>query len=182
MSTLHSNYYKTFLDTENKPFDETLATIIVDDKGNPDTRFGDNAQQYLPKPSFFNNIQFFLGYQLNYMYMRYFLWNFAGRQNDVQGLNCEVGDVTRGNWITGFDWLDNARLGDQELLPEEYGKENKGHNVFYCLPLLLGIIGLLWQAFAGKRGIEQFWVVFFLFFMTGTVSYTHLTLPTICSV
>ena len=176
-STGHANYYNTFFDTENKPFDETLATIIVDDKGNPDTRFGDNAQQYLPKPSFFNNIQFFLGYQLNYMYMRYFLWNFAGRQNDVQGLNCEVGDVTRGNWITGFDWLDNARLGDQELLPEEYGKENKGHNVFYCLPLLLGIIGLLWQAFAGKRGIEQFWVVFFLFFMTGIAIVLYLNQP-----
>ena len=176
-STGHANYYNTFFNTENKPFDETLATIIVDDKGNPDMRFGDNAQQYLPKPTFFNNIQFFLGYQLNYMYMRYFLWNFAGRQNDVQGLNCEVGDVTRGNWITGFDWFDNARLGDQELLPDEYGKENKGHNVFYCLPLLLGIIGLLWQAFAGKRGIEQFWVVFFLFFMTGIAIVLYLNQP-----
>ena len=165
-STAHANYYNTYFDTENKPFSETLATIIVDENGNPDTRFN-QSQQMLPKPSFFNNIEFFLGYQLNYMYMRYFLWNFAGRQNDVQGLNCEMGDVTRGNWITGFNFLDNARLGDQELLPAEYGKENKGHNVFYCLPLLLGIIGLLWQAFAGKRGIEQFWVVFFLFFMTG---------------
>lgn len=176
-STGHADYYNTFFDAKDKPFDETLATIIVDENGNPDTRFGEQAQQMLPKPSFLNNIQFFLGYQLNYMYMRYFLWNFAGRQNDVQGLNCEVGDVTRGNWITGFDFLDNARLGDQELLPAEYGKENKGHNVFYCLPLLLGIIGLLWQAFAGKRGIEQFWVVFFLFFMTGIAIVLYLNQP-----
>ena len=175
-STAHANYYNTYFDTENKPFSETLATIIVDENGNPDTRFN-QSQQMLPKPSFFNNIEFFLGYQLNYMYMRYFLWNFAGRQNDVQGLNCEMGDVTRGNWITGFNFLDNARLGDQELLPAEYGKENKGHNVFYCLPLLLGIIGLLWQAFAGKRGIEQFWVVFFLFFMTGIAIVLYLNQP-----
>ncbi len=172
----HADYYNTYFDVNNKPFSETLATIIVDENGNPDNRFS-QAQQMLPKPSFLNNIEFFLGYQLNYMYMRYFLWNFAGRQNDVQGLNCEMGDVTRGNWITGFDFLDNARLGDQELLPAEYGKENKGHNVFYCLPLLLGVIGLLWQAFAGKRGIEQFWVVFFLFFMTGIAIVLYLNQP-----
>lgn len=175
-SPSHANYYNTYFDAENRPFDETSATIIVDENGNPDYRFS-QSQQMLPKPSFVNNIEFFLGYQLNYMYMRYFLWNFAGRQNDVQGLNCEMGDVTRGNWITGFDWFDNSRLGDQELLPAEYGKENKGHNVFFCLPLLLGIIGLLWQAFAGKRGIEQFWVVFFLFFMTGIAIVLYLNQP-----
>ncbi|MDO4511406.1 MAG: DUF2723 domain-containing protein [Bacteroidales bacterium] len=175
-STGHAGYYNTYFDTQNKPFSETLATIIVDENGDPDMRFS-QTQQMLPKPSLWNNIEFFLGYQLNYMYMRYFLWNFAGRQNDVQGLNCEMGDVTRGNWITGFNFLDNARLGDQELLPAEYGKENKGHNVFYCLPLLLGIIGLLWQAFAGKRGIEQFWVVFFLFFMTGIAIVLYLNQP-----
>lgn len=90
------------------------------------------------------------------------MWNFAGRQNDIQG----NGEQEHGNWITGFSFFDNARLGDQNLLPDDL-KNNKGHNVFYCMPLILGILGLLWQAYRGKRGIRQFWVVFFLFFMTG---------------
>ena len=90
------------------------------------------------------------------------MWNFAGRQNDIQG----NGELEHGNWITGFKWFDNWRLGDQSKLPDSL-KANKGHNVFYCMPLLLGLIGLFWQAFRGRRGIRQFWVVFFLFFMTG---------------
>ena len=111
----------------------------------------------------FRSLQFFFNYQLNHMYWRYFLWNFAGRQNDIQG----NGEVTHGNWISGIPFIDNPRLGDQSLLPEPLGKGNKGHNVFYMLPLLLGIIGIGWQSFTSKRGIEQFWVVAFLFFMTG---------------
>ncbi len=125
-------------------------------------------------PTQFENIRFFLSYQCNFMYWRYFMWNFAGRQNDIQG----NGELEHGNWLTGIPFIDNARLGDQDMLPDEL-KENKGHNVFYCLPLILGLIGLFWQAwFTRKRkvgektiddpvGIRQFWVVFFLFFMTG---------------
>ncbi|MGM9804318.1 MAG: DUF2723 domain-containing protein [Muribaculaceae bacterium] len=115
------------------------------------------------KPTFAENLRFFLDYQLNYMYWRYFMWNFAGRQND----NSAQGEITNGNWICGIPFIDNLRLGDQSLLPDDLGAGNKAHNVFYLLPLILGIIGLLWQAYKGKRGIEQFWVVFFLFFMTG---------------
>ena len=165
-SQAHTEYYNTFFNVQEHPFDQVMATVVVDESGNEALGFSGSTQP-MAKPSFADNLAFFFGYQLNYMYMRYFMWNFAGRQNDVQGLNCQSGDVTRGNWITGFDAIDNARLGDQELLPDDYGKNNKGHNVFYCLPLLLGLIGLLWQAFSGKKGIEQFWVVFFLFFMTG---------------
>ena len=113
-------------------------------------------------PTQFENLKFFLSYQMNFMYWRYFMWNFAGRQNDIQSF----GEKEHGNWITGIGFLDNARLGDQSLLPDSL-KNNKGHNVFYCLPLLLGIIGLFFQAYRGKKGIRQFWVVFFLFFMTG---------------
>lgn len=76
------------------------------------------------------------------------------------------GEIEHGNWITGIPFIDNWLVGDQSLLPQEL-KDNKGHNVFYCLPLLLGIIGLLWQAYRGQKGVQQFWVVFFLFFMTG---------------
>ncbi len=114
-------------------------------------------------PSQIDNIWFFITYQCNFMYWRYFMWNFAGRQNDIQG----NGELEHGNWITGIPFIDNARLGDQDLLPDEL-KENKGHNVFYCLPLILGFIGLLWQSLMRQqKGIRQFWVVFFLFFMTG---------------
>ncbi len=114
-------------------------------------------------PSQMENLRFFLSYQCNFMYWRYFMWNFAGRQNDIQG----NGELEHGNWITGFSWFDNWRLGDQSKLPDDL-KDNKGHNVFYCLPLLLGLIGLFWQSLRkGPNGIRQFWVVFFLFFMTG---------------
>ena len=125
-------------------------------------------------PSQFENIRFFLSYQCNFMYWRYFMWNFAGRQNDIQG----NGELEHGNWITGIPFIDNARLGNQDLLPDDL-KENKGHNVFYCLPLILGLLGLFWQAWYTRKrkvgektiddpiGIRQFWVVFFLFFMTG---------------
>ena len=113
-------------------------------------------------PTQWENIKFFFIYQLNYMYWRYFMWNFAGRQNDIQG----QGEIEHGNWITGIPFIDNKLVGDQSLLPSEL-KNNKGHNVFYCLPLILGLIGLFWQAYRGEKGIQQFWVVFFLFFMTG---------------
>lgn len=96
------------------------------------------------------------------MYWRYFLWNFVGRQNDIQG----HGDLEHGNWITGISWLDNLRLGDQELLPDSL-RQNKGHNVFYGLPLLLGLIGIYWQLKRGRTGQQQFSVLLFLFFMTG---------------
>ncbi len=120
------------------------------------------------KATFADNFRYFMNYQLNHMYWRYFMWNFAGRQNDYQG----NGEPNLGNWITGIPFIDNARLGDQSLLPKEYTTDNKGHNVFFMLPLLLGLLGIIWQALSShpnnpKRGIEQFWVIFFLFFMTG---------------
>ena len=113
-------------------------------------------------PTFIENMRFFLSYQCNFMYWRYFMWNFAGRQNDIQG----NGESEHGNWITGISAIDDAMLGDQSRLPDDL-KHNKGHNVFYCLPLIIGLIGMFWQAYKGKKGIQQFWVVFFLFFMTG---------------
>ena len=157
-SSAHAQDYASLLgeDVVGQPVD---ATVFVDDNGNSLQSTQVNV------PTFSENLSFFFSYQLNFMYWRYFMWNFAGRQNDIQSNG--PGDVTRGNWISGFSFIDNPRLGDQQFLPDDYGTGNKGHNVFFMLPLLLGIIGLLWQAFAGKKGIEQFWVVFFLFFMTG---------------
>lgn len=134
--------------------------VIYDQCGTPMT---------LKIPTQWDNIKFFFTYQLNYMYWRYFMWNFAGRQNDIQG----QGELEHGNWITGIPFVDNFLVGDQNLLPDEL-KANKGHNVFYCLPLILGLIGLFWQAYRGKKGIKQFWVVFFLFFMTGVAIVLYL--------
>ena len=134
----------------------------------PYDRCGENIM--VKMPSQWENLRFFLSYQCNWMYWRYFMWNFAGRQNDIQG----HGELEHGNWLTGIAAIDNARLGDQSLLPDEL-KQNKGHNVFYCLPLLLGLIGLFWQSLRkGQKGIQQFWVVFFLFFMTGLAIVVYL--------
>ena len=138
--------------------------ILGDDLQYKDVTFSDKDGNTYPgqMPTQWSNLKFFLSYQVNFMYWRYFMWNFAGRQNDIQGL----GELEHGNWITGIPFIDNAMYGDQSLLPKTL-QENKGHNVFYCLPLILGLIGLFFQAYRGEKGVRQFWVVFFLFFMTG---------------
>ena len=126
-------------------------------------------------PTFGENLYFFFSYQVNFMYWRYFMWNFAGRQNDLQS----HGELTKGRWISGIPVLDNLMYGDQSKLPTEL-RENKGHNVYYMLPLLLGIIGLCWQL--GKRnnegknkeGIRSFAIVFLLFFLTGLAIVVYL--------
>ena len=126
-------------------------------------------------PTFMENLKFFFSYQVNFMYWRYFMWNFSGRQNDLQS----YGDLTKGNWITGVPFIDNALLGDQSNLPTEL-KENKGHNVYYMFPLILGLIGLCWQL--GKRnnegknkdGYRSFAIVFLLFFLTGLAIVVYL--------
>ncbi len=145
-SSQHANQYKQWMDIKgyDVAYDQCGEMVMVN------------------MPNQWENIKFFFSYQLNFMYWRYFMWNFAGRQNDIQG----SGEIEHGNWITGFKFIDNLLVGNQDLMPQDL-KNNKGHNVFYCLPLLLGIIGLLWQAYRGQRGVQQFWVVFFLFFMTG---------------
>jgi hypothetical protein len=148
-SSSHAQQYENWLGGE------VSGTMV------PYDRCGENIM--VKVPSQVDNLNFFITYQCNWMYWRYFLWNFAGRQNDIQG----HGELEHGNWITGLPFIDNARLGNQDALPDDL-KNNKGHNVFYCLPLLLGLLGLFWQAFSrGQKGIKQFWVVFFLFFMTG---------------
>lgn len=124
-------------------------------------RRGDQTVQ-IKMPSQLDNLKFFFSYQLNFMYLRYFMWNFVGRQNDIQS----NGELEHGQWISGIPLIDNLRLGDQDLLPSDL-KNNKGRNVFYFLPLLLGLFGLFWQTFKSEKGVQQFWVVFSLFFLTG---------------
>ena len=124
------------------------------------------------KPTFGENLRFFFSYQVNFMYWRYFMWNFSGRQNDIQG----NGEVLNGNWITGIPFIDTVLVGPQDNMPDDIAN-NKGHNVYYMLPLLLGILGLLFQAYSGDKGIQSFWVTFFLFFMTGLAIVLYLNQP-----
>lgn len=123
------------------------------------------------KPTFGTNIRFFLDYQLNWMYWRYFMWNFAGRQNDIHSPS--PGELFAGNWESGIGFVDKARLGDQSNAPD-YLKHNKGKNHYYMLPLLLGLIGLFFQFARDKRGT---WITFLLFFMTGIAIVVYLNQP-----
>jgi hypothetical protein len=121
-------------------------------------------------PSFGQNLSFFFGYQLDFMYFRYFMWNFSGRQNDKQS----YGEIDRGNWITGFNFIDNLLVGNQSNLPPDM-KDNKGRHTYFMLPLIMGIIGLLFLLmYAGKEGKQTFWIVFTLFLMTGVAIIVYL--------
>ena len=116
-------------------------------------------------PTLLQQINYFLDYQVNYMFLRYFMWNFSGRQNDLEG-NFEV---TKGNWISGIGAIDNPRLGDQSILPAEY--VNDGTNVYFMLPLILGLIGMFLQL---NRNFTNWWAILSLFFLTsvGIIIYT----------
>lgn len=176
-SRQHESLYRQWVDLDTGS-NNLVAIHAIDHDGNkvPELETGREPQynevtgivayapKYAFKPSFAQNLAYFFNYQLSHMYMRYFMWNFAGRQNDI---NNQSGELDAGNWISGIPFIDNLRLGDQSLLPDYLGKNNPGHNVFYMIPLILGLLGLCWQSFEDRRGIEQFWVVFFLFFMTG---------------
>ena len=110
-------------------------------------------------PTFGQNLRYFFRYQLGHMYWRYFMWNFSGRQNDLQG---GYGDLIHGNWLSGIGFIDEARLGPQSNLPDNF--DNKAHNKFYMLPFILGVAGVV---FHFRRQSRDAWVVGLLFFMTG---------------
>ncbi|QZT36244.1 DUF2723 domain-containing protein [Halosquirtibacter xylanolyticus] len=139
-------------------------------KGHAVTVDGDRGQKKrIMKPTFGENLTFFFKYQVNYMYLRYFMWNFSGRQNDIQG----HGDVVRGNWISGIPFIDNVRLGDQSELPSIW-KENRGHNTYYMLPLILGLLGMFFQYHRSEKGKYDFAIVMMLFIMTGLAIVVYL--------
>jgi hypothetical protein len=143
----HVKEYQKWADIKGTPIQ------VTNREGQPET---------LMKPTFFENLRFFFSYQINWMYWRYFMWNFSGRQNDMQG----NGDIINGNWITGFNFLDSVRLGDQDHLPKALAN-NRAKNKYYMLPLILGLLGLFFQYNAGEKGKKDFWVVLTVFFMTG---------------
>ncbi len=147
-----------------------LYEPMRDQKGNPvrdqNGQYRFDRSKPLAKPSFGANLRFFFRYQVGYMYLRYFMWNFAGRQNDIQG----QGELTNGNWVCGIPFIDNARLGPQELMPD-YLKNNRAHNKYFLLPLILGLIGLFYHY---KYHNKDFWVVSLLFLLTGLAILVYL--------
>ncbi|MGQ1785285.1 glycosyltransferase family 117 protein [Saccharicrinis sp. GN24d3] len=146
----HINQYKYWAGGEPKG-----RTVQIEDQES-------GEMKSITLPSFAQNLSFFFNYQVKFMYFRYFMWNFAGRQNDIQG----HGEIHKGNWISGIPFIDNLRLGDQSKLPDTY-KNNPARNKYYLLPLILGLLGLLFQYQSGRQGKEGFWIVMLLFFLTG---------------
>lgn len=137
---------------------------------------GSDAVEGTPKPTALENLRFLMRYQAGWMYFRYFMWNFAGRQNNVQGLGYNPDgsrDLLRGNWLSGIGFIDRWRLGPQDGLPD-YLAGNPGRNTFFFLPLLLGLCGLFYQY---RKRRHDFFVVFLLFFMTGLAIVLYLNQP-----
>lgn len=149
----HVNAYKTWANVKGTP-------VTYDYCGQQKTDI---------KPTFGENLRFFFDYQLRFMYWRYFFWNFSGRQNDIQG----HGEIDRGNWITGINFIDQYLVGDQTNLPSEL-KENKGRNRYYMLPLILGILGIVFLLTSGKEGKHGFWITALLFVLTGIAIVVYL--------
>lgn len=133
----------------------------AEDKG---TDIGDDGKRL---PTFGENLTYFWRYQVNWMYWRYFMWNFAGRQNDIQG----NGDAMRGNWISGIDMIDTSRLGNQNEYAPYFTKDNPAHNKYFLLPLILGVIGLIYHI---KKAPKDAFVIFLAFLFTGVAIVVYL--------
>ncbi len=164
--------YDQKIEQEFNPRDEMLFCRISDRRGDRITAYENwMGLRKGERPTMGDNIEFLWKYQLGHMYWRYFMWNFAGRQNDIQG----HGGKLHGNWKSGISFIDEIRLGDQSKIPTEI-KNNKANNNFYFLPLLLGLFGLFHQY---KKNRKDFWIVTLLFFFTGIAIMLYLNQPPI---
>ncbi len=156
---------------------ETMVKVdiseVVDSSGMVLTRIGEDGKRTSPqsyRPTYLQSLRMFLSYQLGYMYFRYLLWNFSGRQNDIHS----TGEVEHGNFITGITPVDNLMLGAEDRLPDDAGKGNPGRNRYFMLPLLLGLAGIAWLLSLGKRGQSACAVIAILFVMTGIAIVVYL--------
>ena len=138
-------------------------------KGRPVRVRTGGETQTLIRPTFGENLRFFFSYQIGHMYLRYFMWNFAGRQNDIQG----HGNFMNGNWISGIDFIDESKVGPRDIMPD-FMKNEPSRNVYYLLPLIFGLIGLFFQYNRGKTGKEGFAVTMMLFIFTGIAIVVYL--------
>jgi Amino acid transporters len=149
---------KTYTSTYERYIDKSNMRVTTQKKPNGTT-------ERVMIPTFGQNLRFFLDYQCGWMFWRYFMWNFVGRQNDTEG----QGEIEHGNWVSGIGFIDNARLGNQKDLPRSM--QSAAHTEYYFLPLILGLVGLFYQL---KRDPRNCWVVFLLFFMTGVAIIMYL--------
>lgn len=164
-----SDDYQLFVRVWDRSNDQGHADFYADWLGLGRSQDPQTGQMKYEDPSYADNIRWFITYQMGFMYWRYFMWNFAGKQNDLQGF----GNKRDGNWISGYPFIDNARLGDQSQLPDSI-KNNKAHNQLYLLPFILGIIGFIYQFLANRKD----WIVtFLLFFFTGLAIVVYLNQP-----
>lgn len=165
--------YLNWLDTDMASMDTVHnPTLAVDEAGRKVSLPADvsNADRHQVRPTYMQNLQYFAVYQCGFMYWRYFLWNFAGRQNDYYG----HGEPDAGNFITGIDPLDNLMLDVTADAPANAGRGNKGRNVYFLLPLALGVCGIIYQLRSGQRGRRQALMVFTLFILTGIAIVVYL--------
>lgn len=160
---MHNNTMPHYPDGYRLWSDMTGRTMNVEERG---------TYKSVQVPTFADNLRYFFAYQVNYMYWRYFLWNFSGRQNDLQG----QGEITKGNWITGIPFIDAMFLGPQDDLPD-FIKDNKAYNRYYMLPLILGLLGLFYQINGRRKNKEAFWITLALFFMTGLAIVIYINQP-----
>lgn len=163
----HLEAYESWIGMTDSSLVKVEADEAVDSLGNTvgklDPVSGVRHTRKSSRPSYMQNLEVLASYQVAYMYLRYLLWNFAGRQNDIPS----QGQVDAGNFITGFNLIDNAMIGNVNAMPEEYGTGNPGHNRYFLIPLILALLGMFAQISAGRSGDRQFYVILLLFFMTG---------------
>lgn len=158
--------YSDWIGMDTTTMERVKVSEAIDSAGHYVTKMGADGKRREAtgyRPTYLQNAEWFLTYQTAYMYWRYLLWNFSGRQNDRPA----QGEVQHGNFITGYDALDNMMLGAEDRLPAVAGKENKGRNEYYLLPLILGIIGIIWLLTHRRRGIQTCAITAILFVMSG---------------
>ena len=165
--------YRSWAGMEDDKMVKVEISEAVDSTGNPVPKMGADGKRTHPvalRPTCLQNLRYLFGYQIGYMYFRYLMWNFSGRQNDIPS----TGEVEHGNFITGFPIIDNAMLEAEDALPLHAGEGNKGRNRYYMLPLILGIWGIIWMLRSNWRGRIACGAVAVLFIMTGVAIVIYL--------
>lgn len=165
--------YKDWAGMSQSSMTPTKISYAFDSVGNPVGKLGSDGKRFQEtelKPTYLQNLRYLLGYQISYMYLRYLMWNFSGKQND----RFATGEVEHGNFITGIPPVDDLMLGQQGNLPAEIGKDNPGRNRYFLLPLLFGILGMFVLQNRGQRGERISTVILFLFLMTGLAIVVYL--------
>lgn len=158
--------YESWAGMTRESMKEVEISETFDQDGNPAGKInasGERVKNVSYRPTYMQNLKFFLSYQAGYMYFRYLLWNFMGRQNDISS----TGEIDHGNFITGFSFIDNAMLGDQSLMPQYATTRNPGHNMLYGIPFLFGLLGIIFLFTQKSHGRRDLAVIAMFFFMTG---------------